>query len=125
MNSVLLRRRRGMVLVVVLVAIALLSLAGYTFAQLMFAEREAATAHSRAVQARASVDSGAVWIEHQLAQSGPGSQAGGAMQSATVGPVGGLYDNPALFRGMLVSDSDDDRDQIGRASCRERVSVPV
>jgi DNA uptake protein ComE-like DNA-binding protein len=86
-----------MVLVVVLVAIALLSLAGYTFAQLMFAEREAATSHGRAVQARASVDSAAAWIEQQLAMPGAIDQRGG------------WYDNPTLFRRVLVSDSDDDR----------------
>ncbi|HUY32908.1 MAG TPA: hypothetical protein VMV69_09015 [Pirellulales bacterium] len=103
--------RRGLVLVVVLVAIALLSLAGYTFAQLMFAEREAATAHARAVQARASVDSGAVWIEQQLAQLSAVSQAGGRAAGQAGDPTAGWYDNPSLFRGVLVADSVDDRNR--------------
>jgi DNA uptake protein ComE-like DNA-binding protein len=91
------------VLIIVLVAIMLLSLAGYTFAQLMMAEREAAWAHGRALQARALADSGVAWVEQQLAQSGAINQAGG------------WYDNPALFRGIVVAEDTVDRDR-GRFS---------
>lgn len=92
------RRRRvssraGMVLVVVLVAIMLLSLAGYTFAQLMFAEREAAWAHGRNLQARALAQSGVALIEQQLAQT-----------SASLQQQGGWYNNPGLYRGVLAAD---------------------
>ncbi len=51
------------------------------------------------MQARALVDSGAAWIEQQLAQPG------------TIEQAGGWFDNPTLFRGVLVAGSDDDRDR--------------
>ena len=92
-----------MVLIVVLVAIMLLSLAGYTFAQLMMAEREAAWAHGRILQSRALADSGVAWIEQQL------TQAAAVNQSST------WYDNPALFRGIVVAEDTIDRDR-GRFS---------
>jgi DNA uptake protein ComE-like DNA-binding protein len=96
-------RRQGMVLIVVLVAIMMLTLAGLTFAQLMLAEREAAWAHGRAVQSRALVDSGVAWIEQQVAQPGVIEQAGGH------------FNNPALFRAQLVVDGGLPRDR-GRFS---------
>ena len=42
--------RSGMALVVVLIVVAVLSLAGYTFAELMFSEFQAADAHGREPQ---------------------------------------------------------------------------
>ncbi|HVA47155.1 MAG TPA: hypothetical protein VNH11_12375 [Pirellulales bacterium] len=92
-----------MVLIIVLVAIVMLTLAGYTFAQLMMAEREAAWAHGRAVQSRALVDSGVAWIEQQLAQPGGIEQAGG------------WHNNTTLFHSQLVVDADVPRDR-GRFS---------
>ncbi len=91
--------RRGMVLIIVLVAIMMLTLAGLTFAQLMLAEREAAWTHGRAVQSRALVDSGVAWIEQQAAQS------------AVVDQSSAWYDNPALFKAQLVLDDTVDRDR--------------
>lgn len=82
----------GMVLIVVLVAIVMLSLAGYTFSQLMFAEREAAWAHGQGLQAKALAHSGVAWIEQQALQS-----------SASLAQQGGWYNNPGLFRGVLVT----------------------
>ncbi|HVX10486.1 MAG TPA: hypothetical protein VHC22_04860 [Pirellulales bacterium] len=87
--------RLGMVLVIVLVAIMMLALAGYTFAQLMLAEREAAWAQGRAVQARALVDSGVAWIEEQTAQASTIDQT----------------DNPSLYRQQLVVDGGIERDR--------------
>ena len=75
--------RSGLVLVVVLVAIMLLSLAGYTFAQLMFAEREAAWAHGRNMQTKALAQSGVSWIQQQLIQT-----------PAHLQQPGGWYDTP-------------------------------
>ena len=83
--------REGMVLIVVLVAIMMLSLAGYTFAQLMFAEREAAVAHGQGMQAMALAHSGVGWVEQQLVQT-----------PSALAQQGGWYDNPGLFRGVLV-----------------------
>ncbi|MGH7134843.1 MAG: general secretion pathway protein GspK, partial [Pirellulales bacterium] len=92
-------RRPGMVLIVVLVAIMMLTLAGLTFAQLMLAEREAAWAHGRAVQSRALVDSGVAWIEQQVAQ--PGVLEG----------AGGHINNQAVFGPQVVVDGGIDRDR--------------
>lgn len=89
------RPREGMVLIVVLVAIMMLSLAGYTFAQFMFAEREAAVAHGRGMQAQALAHSGVGWVEQQLVQS-----------PSTLAQQGGWYDNPGLFRGVMVGNPD-------------------
>ncbi|HUY93346.1 MAG TPA: hypothetical protein VMV10_31760 [Pirellulales bacterium] len=92
------RHRRpphGMVLIVVLVAIVMLSLAGYTFAQLMFAEREAAWAHGQGMQAQALAHSGVAWMQQQSLQS-----------SASLAQQGGWYNNPSLFRGVLVTHSE-------------------
>ena len=100
MRSTLARRprtRHGMVLIVVLVAIMMLSLAGYTFAQLMFAEREAAYAHGQARQAQALAHSGVGWIEQQLVQA-----------PAALAQQGGWYDNPGLFRAVQVTNGDID-----------------
>jgi hypothetical protein len=46
--------RPGTVLIVVLVVIVMLSLAGYTFTELMYAEHAAAVAHGRSLQARSN-----------------------------------------------------------------------
>jgi type II secretory pathway component PulK len=94
------RSRNGMVLIVVLVAIMMLSLAGYTFSQLMFAEREAAWAHGQAMQAQALAHSGVGFIEQQLVQS-----------PAALQQQGGWYDNATLFRGVLAADGGIDRDR--------------
>lgn len=94
------RDRAGVVLVLVLVAIALLSLAAYTFSQWMFAEREAAWVAGRGAQARALTDSGVAWIEHHL-----------TLDPDTLREAGGLYENPDLFRGVLVADGDQGRDR--------------
>jgi len=85
--------RRAMVLVIVLVAISLLSLAGYTFAEMMFAEHEAVHIHGRGIQTRALVDSGVELVKLYLEQTPDVLQE-----------IGGLYDNPALFQGVPVID---------------------
>jgi hypothetical protein len=83
--------RRGVVLIVVLVAIALLSLAAYTFTELMLAEHEAADLHGRALRAQALADSGVTWVEHVLSE-----------EETVRRNAGGLYDNLSRFRGQLV-----------------------
>jgi Type II secretion system (T2SS), protein K len=94
------RRRRGMVLVLVLVAIALLSLAGFTFAELMFAEREGAWVQGRRMQSRALANSGV-----ELAKTYA------ALDDVSLAELGGVYDNPDRFRGVLVCDDATARDR--------------
>jgi DNA uptake protein ComE-like DNA-binding protein len=91
----ILARRDGMVLVLVLVVIALLSLAGYTFCEMMLTEHEATLLNGRAVQAQALADSGVEMTRMFLAQPIDLRQQ-----------AGGLYDNPDQFQGLLVVDDE-------------------
>jgi hypothetical protein len=84
-----------MVLVLVLVVIALLSLAGYTFSEMMLAEHEATVLNGRAVQAHALADSGLDMTRLLLAQTPDMREQ-----------AGGVYDNPAQFQGILVVDDE-------------------
>lgn len=93
-------RRRAMALILVLVVVVMLSLAGYTFTDLMLAEREAAMIHGRGAQARALADSGCELVRAMLAQP-----------EETVREAGGLYDNPNQFQGVLVVDGELARDR--------------
>jgi len=84
-------KRRGMVLVLVLVVISLLTLACFTFSKLMLAERKAAHLSARRVQAWALADSGVEMarvflMQDELAQD----------------ELGGWFDNETKFRGVLV-----------------------
>jgi len=90
--------RRGMLLVVVLVAIAMLSLAGYTFSELMFAEREATWIYGRAAQSQALAESGVELLMRY-----------GYETDEVLVEFGGLYDNPAMFQGVIVADDVDPR----------------
>src|SRR5579885_1365908 len=87
-------RRRGVVLLSVLVVLVLLSLAAYQYSELMVAESRAADSYSRSAQAHGFAESG-VWYAAALL-SNPDEVA------TTLN--GNPYNN-----------------QIGRASCRERV----
>ncbi len=89
------RRRRGMVLVLVLVVIALLTLACLTFSRLMLTERKGALLSARRAQARLSADSGIEMIKVFLA-------AGKEVQDES----GGWYNNELVFRGRLVADEE-------------------
>lgn len=82
-----------MILILVLIVIAMMSLAGYTFTEMMLAEEEAAILHGRQIQAQALADSGIESVRLFLAQP----------QTAQV-DAGGGYDNPNMFRGVLVTD---------------------
>ncbi|MGD9857249.1 MAG: general secretion pathway protein GspK [Planctomycetaceae bacterium] len=95
-------QRRGTVLIVVLVVIVLLSLAAYTFSELMIAEVEATERFGRAAAARAFADSG---VELAAAWLG----------APDVENPENLYHNPSLFGGVLVLDNEVDRGR-GRIS---------
>jgi hypothetical protein len=77
----------------VLVVIAMLTLAGLTYSELMLAERRAALSAAQQAQARASADSGLEMVKLLLSKD-----------PETLKAMGGWYDNPALLRGMLVCD---------------------
>ena len=92
--------RRGSMLVVVLVVIALLTLGAYTFSETMISESQATGVFGREVQARASADSGI-----ELAASVLGTP-----------PVDAVYENvhhdPQHFGGITIREADTPR---GRA----------
>jgi hypothetical protein len=96
--------RRGTVLVVVLVAVALLTLVAFRFTELMVAEHETAEVQGRALQALALADSGVAYMGHVLAE-----------EEAVRRQQGGLYDNPTRFQGLEVT-ADDSLVGLGRFS---------
>jgi hypothetical protein len=85
--------RRALVLIVVMVVIAMLSLAGFTYGELMFGEHEAAVLHGKALQARVLSDSGIDLVKSVLMED-----------PALIEENGGLYDNPGRFQGVLAMD---------------------
>lgn len=97
--------RRGLVLVMVLIVIAMLSLAGFTFAELMFTENKASRLHGRELQAQALVDSGVELVQVLLEQ--PASEQA---------ELAGVYDNADLLSGSVVLASDPATGATGRFS---------
>ena len=102
-------RRRGSVLLVVLVLVLLLTFGVYGFTERMLGEQAAAQAHASAAQARASADSGVA-----LAVS--------VVDAASLDPANppAVYHEPGVFRGALVADAATD---LNRA--RFTVFAPV
>jgi hypothetical protein len=92
--------RRAIVLPLVMVVVAMLSLAAYTFAELMLTEYRAAIVHERQAQARALADSGMEYMVEFLRDTDD-------MQRQN----GGRYNNPGYFQGMLVIDEAMARDR--------------
>ncbi|MGD9644386.1 MAG: general secretion pathway protein GspK [Pirellulales bacterium] len=87
--------RRGMVLVLVLIVIAMISLGAYSFSEMMFAEYRGARLHERRLQARLAAESAAEYAAARLAQ-----------------PVDPQSDLPAAtdvdpWRGVLLHETDD------------------
>jgi len=106
--------RRATVLYIVLVVIALLTLAAYQFSEIMITERTASDMYSRRVKARALADSGievaaAVLGQRQLITSENVADAN-------------LYHNPAMFGGVLMYGS---QDAPPRGRGRYSLVVPV
>jgi type II secretory pathway component PulK len=88
-------RRDGVVLLIVLVIIAMLSLASYSFTEIMISEAEATAAFGRDVQARVLADSGI-----ELAAAYLGDQSEEADDN--------FYHNPDLFQSVLMRGTDED-----------------
>ncbi|MEO0529873.1 MAG: hypothetical protein AAF266_04760 [Planctomycetota bacterium] len=87
------KTRRGVMLLVVLVVVALMSIANLSYYDWTFAERKAADATTRQAKARATAESAIDLLRVYLAQD-----------DSTIDQDGGWYENPARFRAMLVED---------------------
>ncbi len=85
------RNRRAIVLLIVLVVIVALSLAAYTFSDLMLTHRHASVVHGKRLQARMLVDSGVAAVLQFL-----------SADDASQLESGGHYDNPAYFQKAVV-----------------------
>ncbi len=85
--------RRGVVLLLVLVVVAMLALASMTFCELMLNERRAAETAGRQARARALAQSGV-----ELARLVSRQDAQDQLDE------GGVYDNPQRFANVLVAD---------------------
>lgn len=99
---------RGMVLIVVLVVVAMMSLAGLSFVAMMHVERKAAEMEADQLRLEAVVDSGTEWLKAFFEQPWRARQE-----------AGGSWDNPDLFRGILVLE-----DQPARRHARFTVLSP-
>jgi hypothetical protein len=93
------------VLLIVLVVVAMLTIANLAYFDWAFSEHRAAGAATRRTQVEAAAESGVEFLRAYLAND-----------AATIEADGGWYDNPTRFRGMLLSASD-------AATLRLRVSV--
>ncbi|MEX2287115.1 MAG: hypothetical protein WD648_08505 [Planctomycetaceae bacterium] len=88
--------RRGMVLIIVMIVIVIVSLAGFSFAALMFTERKAVALHGDELQLVNAVDSGEELLRSILAQPRHEREL-----------AGGTDDNPELFRAVSLAASDE------------------
>src|SRR5271169_146898 len=93
-------RRRGVVLLLVLIVVTMLALGSLGFAELMLNEHRAAQTASRQSQARAFAESGAEVARQFLDRTADDQQA-----------AGGLYDNAQRFSNQLVAEDKSPRDQ--------------
>lgn len=96
--------RRGVVLVVVMIAIILLALSTYTFSILMITEDEATRLMGRQIQARYLVESGVDYVRLFLSKD-----------PATLREAGGTWDNPQFAAVPVVTEVTSPGD-VGRFS---------
>ncbi|MFV2065749.1 MAG: general secretion pathway protein GspK [Pirellulales bacterium] len=88
-------QRRGSVLLLVLVVVVMLTLASFGLCNLMIEHRRGVSAFGQKLQAEAIAASGVARIASELMQD-----------TETVRRDGGLYNNPGLFRGVVVVDEE-------------------
>jgi hypothetical protein len=86
------RRRRGFFLVLVLIVIAIATMAVYSFTELMVAYDDAAYLSGDLVQARVNVESASEAVRLTLAQPPEARD-----------DLGGVFNNPQLFQAVTVS----------------------
>jgi type II secretory pathway component PulK len=91
-------RRKGMILILVLVVIAALALAALTYSEMMFTEREAVEIAGRQAQAKALAQSGVELARVFLGQD-----------QQTRESAGGCYNNSSVFGGKILLEDDNDR----------------
>lgn len=96
--------RPGTALIVVLVVIVLMTLAAYTFSEMMVVERQATDRYGREAAARSFADSG---VELAAAWIGTPADEDGVSEN--------LFHNPSLFGGVLIRDAEGARGR-GRVS---------
>jgi DNA uptake protein ComE-like DNA-binding protein len=101
------RAKRGSVLLIVLVIVAVLALAASHYTQSMLTEFEATTMYGSDVQAREAADSGVEYIATML-----GNRADPALEN--------LQHNPSLFMGKMVIEA-----PRARGTARFTVIAPV
>jgi uncharacterized membrane protein YgcG len=99
--------RRGSVLLIVLVIVALLTLAAYNYTQMMMTENEATTMYGSDIQAREAADSGVEYVATIL-------------DNRTDPALENLQHNPSLFMGKTVVPS-----PRARGTARFSVIAPV
>jgi type II secretory pathway component PulK len=105
-----LQRRKGVVLLAVLIVVVILTLTAYQFSELMLAEYKAAGSHLRMAQAQAAADSAVHYAAALL------SNPDAFTNTLNSNP----YDNPSAFQGVLVPGG-----STSRFSCRFSViSLP-
>jgi type II secretory pathway component PulK len=103
--------RRGVVLLVVLIVVAMLALGAYSFVQLMNTEARAAQMYGRQVQAREAADSGVHFAAAVL------------LDQKFAGSLGAdIYDASDMFNGQVVTDESAD---VPRLRSRFSLVAPV
>ena len=86
-------KRRGMVIIIVFVLMLVLSLAALTFFTLMQTENKAVHYQGSQIETQFVLDSGVEYLRVLLEKNRSERDA-----------VGGLTDNPALFKGVLIAE---------------------
>lgn len=98
-----------MLLLVVLVVVALMSIANLSYFDWTLAERKAADASTRREQSLAAADSATEMLRVYLSQ-----------ETTSIDQDGGWYDNAARFRGVLVADG-----PAAELRCRASAIAPL
>jgi DNA uptake protein ComE-like DNA-binding protein len=83
--------RRGMILIVVTIVLVMISLAGFGFVAVMYTENKAAHLNVDEIRVDYAAASGTELLKAVLAQGPAGRDA-----------MGGLFDNPDLFKGQVL-----------------------
>src|SRR6266480_2673981 len=84
-------QRRGSMLVLTLIVVAMLTLGAAAFFERMFAEHQAERTHGRQLQASQLAESGVEYMKVLLSRD-----------PAQIQQLGGLYNNSSLFQGVVV-----------------------
>jgi len=86
--------RRGVIVIVVLVVIVVLTLSVFAFSTFMLAQRKGTYTALRQTQVRLLAESGVEYLRVMLIKD----------QYTLLSDLGGLYDNPELFCGQIITD---------------------